>query len=106
MTVTDATQSTIPWHLRNNWAPVLDERTDFDLRVDGAIPAALTGTYVRTGPNPASGSSAHPFFGDGMVHGVRLRDGQAEWYRNRFVQTPFIADPSLDILDATGSRWT
>ena len=34
-----------------------------------------------------------------MVHGVRLRDGNAEWYRNRYVQTPFIADPSLDILD-------
>ena len=34
-----------------------------------------------------------------MVHGIRLRDGKAEWYRNRYVQTPFIANPSTDILD-------
>ncbi len=52
------------------------------------FPTALTGTYVRTGPNPASGTSDHWFFGDGMVHGVRLAGGKAEWYRNRFVQTP------------------
>jgi carotenoid cleavage dioxygenase-like enzyme len=84
---------TRPWHLRDNWAPVLDERTDTDLRVDGTIPDVLQGTYVRTGPNPASGTSAHWFFGDGMVHGVRLAGGRAEWYRNRFVQTPNITDP-------------
>ena len=28
----------------------------------------------------------HWFTGTGMVHGVRLRDGKAEWYRNRFVR--------------------
>ena len=28
----------------------------------------------------------HWFTGTGMVHGVRLRDGRAEWYRNRFVR--------------------
>jgi carotenoid cleavage dioxygenase len=28
-----------------------------------------------------------------MVHGVRLSGGKAEWYRNRFVQTPNITDP-------------
>ena len=58
MTLTDDTAvnlTDVPWHLRNNWAPVLDERTDRDLRVEGAIPPELTGTYVRTGPNPASG---------------------------------------------------
>ena len=54
---------------------------------------------MRNGANPFTGTSIHPFFGDGMVHGVRLRDGAAEWYRNRYVQTPFIADPALDILD-------
>ncbi len=81
------------WHLRDNWAPVLDERTDTKLRVEGTIPPALNGEYLRTGPNPASGRSSHWFFGDGMVHGVRLADGKAEWYRNRFVQTPNITDP-------------
>jgi carotenoid cleavage dioxygenase-like enzyme len=29
--------------------------------------------------------------GDGMVHGVRLRGGRAEWYRNRWVRTPQLA---------------
>ena len=82
-----------PWHLRDNWAPVLDERTDTELRVEGTIPPELTGLYVRTGPNPASGRSDHWFFGDGMLHGVRLAGGKAEWYRNRFVQTPNITDP-------------
>ncbi len=84
---------TLPWHLRNNWAPVLDERTDVELRVEGTIPDVLEGVYVRTGPNPVSGTSDHWFFGDGMVHGVRLAGGKAEWYRNRFVQTPNITDP-------------
>lgn len=88
-----ATETDLPWHLRGNWAPVLDEITATDLRVDGTIPDVLDGTYIRTGPNPASGRSDHWFFGDGMVHGVRLSGGKAEWYRNRFVQTPNITDP-------------
>ncbi|MFN3217959.1 MAG: carotenoid oxygenase family protein [Acidimicrobiales bacterium] len=88
-----ATETDLPWHLRGNWAPVLDEVTATDLRVDGTIPDVLDGTYIRTGPNPASGRSDHWFFGDGMVHGVRLSGGKAEWYRNRFVQTPNITDP-------------
>jgi carotenoid cleavage dioxygenase len=43
--------------------------------------------------------SEHPFLGDGMVHGVRLRDGKAEWYRNRYVRTPFIAQPDRPAID-------
>jgi carotenoid cleavage dioxygenase len=94
-TVEDST----PVHLRGNGRPVAEERTITELKVTGSIPAELDGRYVRNGANPFSGTSVHPFFGDGMVHGVRLRDGRAEWYRNRFVQTPFLVDPSLDILD-------
>ncbi|MGB8857806.1 MAG: carotenoid oxygenase family protein [Ilumatobacteraceae bacterium] len=90
------TENPTKWHLRGNWAPVLDELTVPDLRVTGAIPPELQGTYLRTGPNPASGSSDHWFFGDGMVHGIRLANGKAEWYRNRFVQTPNISDPLDD----------
>jgi len=93
MTTVEPKPRTLPWHLRGNWAPVLDERTETDLRVEGSIPDVLEGVYVRTGPNPASGTSDHWFFGDGMVHGVRLAGGRAEWYRNRFVQTPNITDP-------------
>ncbi len=87
------TASALPWHLRGNWAPLLQERTAFGLQVDGAIPPELSGTFIRTGPNPKSGKSPHWFLGDGMVHGIRLRNGKAEWYRNRFVQTPNITDP-------------
>jgi carotenoid cleavage dioxygenase len=77
-----------PWHLRDNWEPMQVEITSTDLRVEGTIPPELDGLYVRTGPNPASGTSPHWFFGDGMLHGVRIRDGKAEWYRNQFVNTP------------------
>jgi carotenoid cleavage dioxygenase-like enzyme len=92
----------LPWHLRGNWAPVLDERTDTDLVVTGAIPPALEGVYIRTGPNPKSGHSAHWFFGDGMVHGVRLSKGRAAWYRNRFVRTPNISEPMADPMASMG----
>ena len=33
----------------------------------------------------------HWFLGAGMVHGVRLRDGKAEWYRNRWVRSKAVA---------------
>tara|TARA_B100001996_G_scaffold166853_1_gene127177 strand:- start:1811 stop:3160 length:1350 start_codon:yes stop_codon:yes gene_type:complete len=86
------TENQTPWHLRGNWAPVQDELTETGLLVEGAIPPELEGVYIRTGPNPKSGSSPHWFMGDGMVHGVRLSQGNAAWYRNRFVQTPNITD--------------
>lgn len=88
-----------PSHLLGNGRPVTEELTLTDLKVTGAIPAELDGRYLRTGPNPLSGHSDHPFFGDGMTHGVRLRDGKAEWYRNRYVQTPFIATPDINVMD-------
>lgn len=92
-------EKSVPSHLRGNGAPVRDERSLTGLSVTGTLPRELDGRYVRNGANPLSGFSDHPFFGDGMVHGVRLRDGNAEWYRNRYVQTPFMRNPSLSILD-------
>ena len=88
-----------PVHLRGNGRPITEERTLTELKVTGTIPADLDGRFVRNGANPYTGTSSHPFFGDGMLHGVRVRDGRAEWYRNRYVQTPFIANPATDILD-------
>ncbi|NUU22707.1 MAG: 9-cis-epoxycarotenoid dioxygenase [Streptomycetaceae bacterium] len=75
-------------HLTGNYAPVDHERTETALQVTGTLPADLTGTYVRNGPNPRSGRSSHWFLGDGMLHGVRLEAGSAVWYRNRWVRTP------------------
>ncbi|WP_227984973.1 carotenoid oxygenase family protein [Nocardia spumae] len=84
--MTDAV--TTPW-LTGLLAPVPDEIDAYDLPIDGRLPPELTGRYFRNGPNPPPGrASGHWFVGDGMVHGVRLRDGRAEWYRNRWVRTP------------------
>ena len=96
-----AAPESTPTHLLGNGRPLTEEQTLTELKVNGTIPPELDGRYVRNGANPLSGWSAHPFFGDGMLHGVRLRDGKAEWYRNRYVKTPFVTNPSLDILDPT-----
>jgi carotenoid cleavage dioxygenase-like enzyme len=92
-----------PQHLRGIAAPVQEEHTLTDLTVTGRIPAELDGRYVRNGANPITGMSDHPFLGDGMIHGVRLRDGNAEWYRNRYVQTPFVKDTTRDVIDMEDS---
>ncbi|WP_116999103.1 carotenoid oxygenase family protein [Desertimonas flava] len=84
---TPAAPSGVPWWLRDNFAPVSDEVDAVDLEVQGAIPPSLSGHYVRNGSNPAAGDSPHWFFGDGMVHGLRLEGGRATAYRNRYVRT-------------------
>lgn len=80
--------------LTGNFAPVDDEAVMADLVVEGTVPEVLTGTYVRTGPNPlgAPPRPYHWFTGTGMVHGVRLDGGRAAWYRNRWVRTDEVAD--------------
>ncbi|WP_030684674.1 carotenoid oxygenase family protein [Streptomyces sp. NRRL B-1347] len=75
-------------------APVTEELTAFDLEVTGRVPRDLDGRYLRTGPNALGleDPRAHLWMlGDGMVHGVRLRDGRAEWYRNRWVRSSGVA---------------
>ncbi len=75
-------------YLQGNYGPVAEEVTAFDLPVVGELPADLFGRYLRNGPNPLPGTETahhHWFMGDGMVHGVRLNGGRAEWYRNRYV---------------------
>ncbi len=82
----------VAWWLQGNYAPVMDEVESFELTVRGALPPELSGLYVKNGSNPPRADSPHWFFGDGMVHGVSMRGGRAEWYRNRYVQTqPFKA---------------
>jgi len=81
--------------LEGNLAPVTEEITAFDLEVIGTLPPELDGRYLRNGPNPLGPVNAakyHWFTGHGMVHGVRLRDGKAEWYRNRWVRNDSVAD--------------
>ena len=95
----DAPTTKLPWHLRGNYAPVFDELTLTELEVQGAIPAELTGLYVRNGANPKSGKSPHWFFGDGMLHGLRIDGGAASWYRNRYVRTPKLAGDDIPMMD-------
>ena len=93
-----------PYWLDGNFAPVREEITSFDLPVEGTIPSDLHGLYARNGANPRDGHSGHWFLGDGMLHGVSLRDGRAEWYRNRWVRTPrFEGRASGNPLDLRGS---
>jgi carotenoid cleavage dioxygenase len=75
-------------YLDGNFRPVTEEVTAHDLRVTGDLPPELDGRLLRIGPNPRTApdpGTYHWFTGDGMTHGVRLRDGRAEWYRNRWV---------------------
>ena len=92
----------LPFHLQGNFAPVKDELTEFDLEVEGALPPELNGMYVRNGSNPISGHSEHWFLGNGMVHGTRIENGRAAWYRNRYVQTPNLKNPDLPRISETG----
>ena len=87
---------------RGNYAPVVDELTEFDLPVEGAIPAELNGWYLRNGPNPRQ-ATAHWFTGDGMIHGVRLESGRAAWYRNRWVRTDSFKK-DFPLYNADGTR--
>ncbi len=83
------------FYLSGNFAPVEEEITTTDLEVIGELPNELNGRYVRNGPNPFSEvdpQTYHWFIGDGMVHGVRLAEGRALWYRNRYVRSSEIAE--------------
>jgi len=74
--------------------PMTEELTIEDLPVTGAIPAALDGRYLRIGPNPmdADPDNYHWFTGDGMIHGLSVEQGQARWYRNRWVRSEAVAE--------------
>lgn len=87
-------------YLSENFGPVMEEVTVTELEVLGSIPAELSGRYLRNGPNPlgsVDSSRHHWFSGEGMVHGVRLDEGRADWYRNRWVR-------SADLVKALGEE--
>lgn len=80
--------------LEGAFKPVTEELTAFDLPVTGRVPRELNGRYLRTGPNVLGledPRAHHWMLGEGMVHGVRLREGRAEWYRNRWVRSSQVA---------------
>ncbi|WP_164156400.1 8'-apo-carotenoid 13,14-cleaving dioxygenase [Sandarakinorhabdus rubra] len=88
-TVAATTGETNPY-LLGPYAPVRDEISVESLPVIGTLPSELDGTYMRIGPNPITppdGSKHHWFAGDGMIHAVRIQDGKALWYRNRYIRS-------------------
>ena len=94
-------------YLLGNYAPVSEEVTATDLRVIGELPRELNGRYLRNGPNPISEvdqATHHWFLGDGMVHGIRLREGRAEWYRNRYVGSSAVSE-ARGLPDIPGRNW-
>ncbi len=94
-------------YLEGNYAPVADEVTAFDLEVVGELPHELSGRYLRNGPNPfhvADPANHHWFVGAGMVHGVRLDEGRAKWYRNRYVGSSSLSE-SRGQPDIPGPNW-
>ncbi|MDT5347856.1 MAG: carotenoid cleavage oxygenase [Mycobacterium sp.] len=82
-------------YLQGPFAPLQQEYTLTELEVAGTIPEYLDGRYLRNGPNPIGEidpERSHWFIGDGMVHGICIRDGKAQWYRNRWVRSPKVAE--------------
>jgi len=93
-------------YLEGMYAPIPGDVTAADLEVVGELPHELEGRYVRNGPNPVTPidpATHHWFQGDGMVHGVRLRDGRAEWYRARSVRSTRVSE-ALGEEPAPGER--
>lgn len=88
MTTNKVATTVVNPFLDGNFAPVREEITADTLQVIGELPPDLSGMFVRNGPNPqwAPIGKYHWFDGDGMLHGVRIHNGQAT-YRNRYVRT-------------------
>ena len=101
MTTAAPTRATENPYLNGNYAPVREEITALDLEITGTVPQYLDGRYLRIGPNPIADPDParyHWFVGDGMAHGLRLCDGDAQWYRNRWVR-------SADVARKLGETW-
>ncbi|KAJ6834431.1 carotenoid 9,10(9',10')-cleavage dioxygenase [Iris pallida] len=76
-------------YLSGNYAPVEDETPPCaDLPVKGHLPECLNGEFLKVGPNPKFMPVAGYlwFDGDGMIHGMRIKDGKAT-YVSRYVNT-------------------
>ncbi len=75
-------------YMNGAWTPIFEECDATGLEVIGEIPHDLHGAYFRNTENPVHEPIGlyHPFDGDGMIHAMHFRDGQAR-YSNRFVRT-------------------
>lgn len=90
-------------YLNGAWTPQHEEVNAWELEVlEGAIPTDLDGIYLRNTENQVHQPLGrhHPFDGDGMIHQIDFRDGQAT-YRNRFIRTRCFEAEQV----AGGSLW-
>ncbi|KAL0312341.1 UNVERIFIED_CONTAM: putative carotenoid cleavage dioxygenase 4, chloroplastic [Sesamum radiatum] len=95
-----------PMHvLSGNFAPVHELPPTPCHVEEGSLPSALDGVYIRNGPNPQfiPHGPFHVFDGDGMLHSIRISNGEAV-FCSRYVKTykymveqkmgyPFIVSP-------------
>ncbi|WP_312333225.1 carotenoid oxygenase family protein [Acinetobacter variabilis] len=95
------------------------------MKVEGQIPKELDGALMRIGPNPITVKNPkiyHWFTGDGMIHALRLKDGEAHWYKSQYVgadsvqkklhrsvipgKSRGVADPvNTNIINFAGKIW-
>ena len=69
-------------YLEDNYAPVSEQLFERQLQIVGELPKELNGLYLRNGPNPmqsVNNKKHHWFSGEGMLHGLRLEEGEALW---------------------------
>ncbi|KAH8953584.1 hypothetical protein BDL97_08G035300 [Sphagnum fallax] len=80
--------SSSQFFLTGHYAPVSETDPTSNLAISGSIPECLNGEFVHVTPNPKFNPVAyyHWFDGDGMLHGLRIKDGKAT-YVARFVKT-------------------
>lgn len=79
-------------YLSGMYAPV-PETVQYQFDVQGEIPQSLNGILLRSGPNPLHQPQPghhHWFMGDGMLHGLKLEQGEAKWFKSKFIQTDTI----------------
>jgi carotenoid cleavage dioxygenase len=87
-----AARNTSPF-LRGVYTPAYTERTAHLLPVRGTLPEELDGLFTQIGGNPVApprrrGTADYSWFSqEGMVSGIRLRGGRAEWFRNRWIRS-------------------
>nr|WQF66842.1 carotenoid cleavage dioxygenase CCD4.2 [Verbascum sinuatum] len=74
--------------LSDNFAPVSELPPTPCAVVEGSLPPALDGTYIRNGPNPQflPRGPYHLFDGDGMLHAIKISQGKATLC-SRYVKT-------------------
>lgn len=79
-------------YLHGIFGPV-DEIEKHEFQVIGEIPQHLTGLFLRIGPNPVhveNQDSYHWFSGDGMLHALKIEQGQAKWFKSQYIETDSI----------------